>query len=88
MRLWAYDTGRKTCRTLTGTMPALTSVLKFGVQIMSPAFESQPERSVVVPKSKRFATPAGPPQGGPGEFSMSILLSAITMGIARAVGAI
>jgi small-conductance mechanosensitive channel len=39
---------------------------EFGVQIMSPAFESQPEQSVVVPKSKWFAAPAGPPQEGQG----------------------
>lgn len=31
---------------------------EFGVQIMSPAFESQPERSVVVPRSQWFAAPA------------------------------
>ena len=37
---------------------------EFGVQIMSPAFESQPERSVVVPKSKWFTAPAGPPKDG------------------------
>jgi small-conductance mechanosensitive channel len=39
---------------------------EFGVQIMSPAFESQPEKSVTVPKSKWFAAPAGPPQEGQG----------------------
>jgi len=30
-----------------------------GVQIMSPAFESQPENKVIVPKSKWFAQKAG-----------------------------
>jgi small-conductance mechanosensitive channel len=39
-------------------------VNEFGVQIMSPAFESQPERAVVVPRSRWFAAPAGPPEGG------------------------
>ena len=32
-----------------------------GVQIMSPAFESQPERPVVVPRSRWYAAPATPP---------------------------
>ena len=32
-----------------------------GVQIMSPAFESQPERPVVVPRSRWYAPPATPP---------------------------
>ncbi len=36
---------------------------EFGVQIMSPAFESQPERPVVVPRSRWYASPAVPPQG-------------------------
>ncbi|HEY3065479.1 MAG TPA: mechanosensitive ion channel domain-containing protein [Methylomirabilota bacterium] len=31
---------------------------EFGVQIMVPAFEAQPERAVVVPKSKWFTAPA------------------------------
>jgi small-conductance mechanosensitive channel len=35
---------------------------EFGVQIMSPAFESQPEQDVVVPRSKWFASPATPPK--------------------------
>jgi small-conductance mechanosensitive channel len=39
---------------------------EFGVQIMSPAFESQPERAVVVPKAKWFEAPAGPPKDGQG----------------------
>lgn len=39
---------------------------EFGVQIMSPAFESQPERSVVVPKSRWFTAPAGPPKDAHG----------------------
>ena len=34
---------------------------EFGVQIMSPAFESQPERDVVVPRAQWFAAPAVPP---------------------------
>ena len=38
---------------------------EFGVQIMSPAFESQPDRPVVVPKSRWFAAPAAPPKDGP-----------------------
>ena len=42
---------------------------EFGVQIMSPAFESQPERSVVVPKSKWFAAPARPSQDAQGGSS-------------------
>jgi small-conductance mechanosensitive channel len=37
---------------------------EFGVQIMSPAFESQPERPVVVPKSRWYADPAVPPKEG------------------------
>ena len=39
---------------------------EFEVQIMSPAFESQPDRAVVVPKSKWFAAPARPPQDAQG----------------------
>jgi small-conductance mechanosensitive channel len=35
---------------------------EFGVQIMSPAFESQPERPVVVPKARWFTAPAAPPK--------------------------
>jgi hypothetical protein len=35
---------------------------EFGVQIMSPAFESQPERAVVVPRSRWFAAPASSPR--------------------------
>jgi small-conductance mechanosensitive channel len=35
---------------------------EFGVQIMSPAFESQPERPVVVPRSRWFAAPAVSPK--------------------------
>jgi small-conductance mechanosensitive channel len=38
---------------------------EFGVQIMSPAFESQPDRAVVVPKSRWFEAPAVPPRDGP-----------------------
>ena len=38
---------------------------EFGVQIMSPAFEAQPDRPVVVPKSRWFAAPAVPPADGP-----------------------
>jgi small-conductance mechanosensitive channel len=38
---------------------------EFGVQIMSPAFESQPERPVVVPKARWYAAPAVPPRDGP-----------------------
>ena len=34
---------------------------EFGVQIMVPAFESQPERAVGVPKSRWFAAPAASP---------------------------
>jgi small-conductance mechanosensitive channel len=33
---------------------------EFGVQIMTPSFESQPERSVVVPRSKWHVPPAAP----------------------------
>jgi small-conductance mechanosensitive channel len=40
---------------------------EFGVQIMSPAFESQPERTVVVPKSKWFSAPAGPSNEAQGD---------------------
>ncbi|HSF04685.1 MAG TPA: mechanosensitive ion channel domain-containing protein [Methylomirabilota bacterium] len=39
---------------------------EFGVQIMSPAFEAQPERSIVVPKSQWYAAPAAPPKDAPG----------------------
>jgi small-conductance mechanosensitive channel len=39
---------------------------EFGVQIMSPAFEAQPERAVVVPKSKWFEAPARPLKDGQG----------------------
>jgi small-conductance mechanosensitive channel len=38
---------------------------EFGVQIMSPAFEAQPERPVVVPKSRWFTAPAATPKDGP-----------------------
>lgn len=34
-----------------------------GVQIMSPHFEGQPDKAVVVPRSRWFADPAGPPDG-------------------------
>jgi small-conductance mechanosensitive channel len=37
---------------------------EFGVQIMSPAFESQPDRPVVVPRSRWFAAPAVPSNDG------------------------
>jgi small-conductance mechanosensitive channel len=37
---------------------------EFGVQIMAPAFESQPERAVVVPRARWYATPAAPPKDG------------------------
>jgi small-conductance mechanosensitive channel len=37
---------------------------EFGVQIMSPAFESQPDKPVIVPPSRWHATPA-PGQGPP-----------------------
>jgi small-conductance mechanosensitive channel len=37
---------------------------EFGVQIMSPAFEAQPERPIVVPKAQWFAAPAAPPREG------------------------
>jgi small-conductance mechanosensitive channel len=37
---------------------------EFGVQIMSPAYESQPERPVVVPRSRWYAAPAAPPKDG------------------------
>jgi hypothetical protein len=33
---------------------------EFGAQIMSPHFESQPERKIVVPKAEWRAAPAGP----------------------------
>lgn len=33
---------------------------EFGTQIMAPHFEAQPEKPVVVPKSKWYAPPAGP----------------------------
>jgi len=36
-----------------------------GVQIMSPNFEAQPERPVVVPKAQWFAAPAAPPREAP-----------------------
>ena len=36
-----------------------------GIQIMSPAFESQPEKSVLVPKEKWFQAPGDPPKTGP-----------------------
>ncbi|MGH7309853.1 MAG: hypothetical protein ACREK6_14285 [Candidatus Rokuibacteriota bacterium] len=39
---------------------------EFGVQIMSPAFESQPERAVVVPKAKWHAAPAAQPTDAQG----------------------
>ena len=39
-----------------------------GVQIMSPALETQPDRPVVVPPSQWFAPPAGAPgDGAPGD---------------------
>lgn len=36
---------------------------EFGVQIMSPNFEAQPERPVVVPRSAWHVAPASPPSG-------------------------
>jgi small-conductance mechanosensitive channel len=38
---------------------------EFGVQIMSPAFEAQPEKAVVVPRHRWFSAPASP--GAPGQ---------------------
>ena len=38
---------------------------EFGVQIMAPAFESQPERPVVVPKLAMVRRARGPAQGRP-----------------------
>jgi small-conductance mechanosensitive channel len=38
---------------------------EFGVQIMAPAFESQPEGAVVVPKSRWYTAPASPPKTPP-----------------------
>jgi small-conductance mechanosensitive channel len=40
---------------------------EYSVQIMSPAFEGQPEGRVVVPKSQWFAAPAAPGQNGAGK---------------------
>lgn len=37
---------------------------EFGVQIMSPAFESRPDKPVVVPKAYWYAAPATPPPDG------------------------
>jgi small-conductance mechanosensitive channel len=37
---------------------------EFGVQILSPHFEAQPENTVIVPKSKWFSAPAGQPGDG------------------------
>ena len=34
---------------------------EFGAQIMSPHFESQPERKIAVPKAEWHAAPAAPP---------------------------
>ena len=34
---------------------------EFGAQIMSPHFESQPEKKIVVPKTEWHAAPAPPP---------------------------
>lgn len=34
---------------------------EYGTQIMAPHFESQPEKPVLVPKSKWYAAPAKPP---------------------------
>ena len=36
---------------------------EFGAQIMSPHFESQPDKKVVVPKTQWHAEPAVPPPG-------------------------
>jgi small-conductance mechanosensitive channel len=38
---------------------------EFGTQIMSPHFEAQPEKPVVVPKSRWYAAPAGPEEATP-----------------------
>jgi small-conductance mechanosensitive channel len=38
---------------------------EFGVQIMAPAFESQPEKAVVVPKARWFSSPAAAPAPDP-----------------------
>ncbi|MGH9836807.1 MAG: mechanosensitive ion channel domain-containing protein [Blastocatellia bacterium] len=37
---------------------------EYGVQIMSPSFESQPEQRVIIPKTKWFAPPAEAPKSG------------------------
>jgi small-conductance mechanosensitive channel len=42
---------------------------EFGVQIMSPNFETQPDRPVVVPRSAWYAAPAPPPPAGAGDKS-------------------
>ena len=38
---------------------------EFGVQIMSPHFEEQPERPVVAPPAAWYAAPAAPAPAGP-----------------------
>ena len=42
---------------------------EYGVQIMVPSFESQPEKPVLVPKSDWYAAPAGTPERSPEESS-------------------
>jgi hypothetical protein len=37
---------------------------EFGVQIMSPAFEGQPQEAVVVPKERWYAAPGSPDTRG------------------------
>jgi hypothetical protein len=60
---------------MSGLVVVYSRALKPGVQIMSPAFESQPEQRVVVPKSQWFpkraeltAEPNGAEQPASGEI--------------------
>ena len=39
---------------------------EYGVQIMSPAYETDPDRQKIVPKDRWYARPAKPPDGLPG----------------------
>jgi len=40
---------------------------EYGVQIMTPAYEGDPEQPKVVPRARWFASPATPPESAPGE---------------------
>jgi small-conductance mechanosensitive channel len=65
--LLAYlEDGRNRAAVLSELHAQIQDVFnEFGTQIMSPHFEAQPEKPVVVPKSKWYSAPAGPEASTP-----------------------